>query len=296
MSYRIYRASLCVSSVLVAAQLAACQNDDQADAPAAPQVISQEITTDEDTPVVIDVLKDGSNPDGARLTVTLIMVPEQGILQVDGTTIKVTPNQDFHGTFTVNYKVSNGRASTTAHATVTVRPVNDAPVATGGTFPVGPHATITLEGRDVDGDTLTYEIVTPPSHGTLTGTPPTLQYNASTGFLGDDEFVYRVSDAALTSAPVTLHLRVGPNSPPAALPATVSVREDESGTFDLQGSDPDTDPLTFTVVTTPLHGTLSGTAPNLTYQPEPNFVGSDSLAFSVSDGSLSSNTAVITIT
>jgi hypothetical protein len=72
---------------------------------------------------------------------------------------------------------------------------------------------------------------------------------------------------------------------PAAQQATVSVREDEPGNVDLQGSDPDEDPLTFAIVT----------APHLSYTPAPNFSGSDSLELSVNDGALSSTKALITI-
>ena len=63
----------------------------------------------------------------------------------------------------------------------------------------------------------------------------------------------------------------------------------------LGGSDPDGDTLTFTVVTPPAHGTLTGTAPSLTYQPAVNYVGADSFSYRVSDGRLSV-TATNTIT
>jgi len=54
--------------------------------------------------------------------------------------------------------------------------------------------------------------------------------------------------------------------------------------------------LTWTVLSQPLHGTLSGTAPALTYTPATNYYGPDSFTFKVNDGTSDSNIATITIT
>ncbi len=72
--------------------------------------------------------------------------------------------------------------------------------------------------------------------------------------------------------------------------------EDTFKAITLAGKDMDLDTLTFTVVTQPAHGTLSGTAPNLTYTPVANYNGPDSFTFHVSDGTASSNTATVSIT
>jgi hypothetical protein len=49
------------------------------------------------------------------------------------------------------------------------------------------------------------------------------------------------------------------------------------------------------VVTGPAHGTLSGTAPNLTYLPSTNYYGSDSFTFKANDGTVDSPTATVSI-
>jgi hypothetical protein len=51
-------------------------------------------------------------------------------------------------------------------------------------------------------------------------------------------------------------------------------------------SDPDGDALTFTVVDQPASGTLSGTAPALTYTPNAGFLGTDSFTYRANDGVL----------
>ena len=64
----------------------------------------------------------------------------------------------------------------------------------------------------------------------------------------------------------------------------------------LTGSDPDSDPLTYNVATGPAHGALTGTAPNLTYTPAPDFNGGDSFTFTVNDGTVDSAPATVSIT
>jgi|GEM_PF-3172488 len=54
-------------------------------------------------------------------------------------------------------------------------------------------------------------------------------------------------------------------------------------------------PLTYDV-SAPKFGTLSGTAPNLVYTPNPAFSGTDSFAYSVTDGKPTTNVAKVTIT
>ena len=51
----------------------------------------------------------------------------------------------------------------------------------------------------------------------------------------------------------------------------------------LTGGDPETDTLTYSIVTPPAIGTLSGTAPNVRYTPAANYVGMDRFTFKVSD-------------
>src|SRR5439155_19869816 len=52
----------------------------------------------------------------------------------------------------------------------------------------------------------------------------------------------------------------------------------------------------YTIGTGPTHGTLSGTAPNLTYTPAANYNGPDSFTFKANDGELDSNVATVSIT
>jgi hypothetical protein len=64
----------------------------------------------------------------------------------------------------------------------------------------------------------------------------------------------------------------------------------------LSGSDPDNDPLTFEIATSPNNGQLSGTSPDLLYTPNTNYHGQDSLSFIASDGTGDSLPATVTLT
>src|SRR5262245_27955669 len=81
------------------------------------------------------------------------------------------------------------------------------------------------------------------------------------------------------------------NSPPTAQDLSVVAAANLSTPIVLQGSDPNGDPFTFSIVTAPTHGTLSETPPNLIYTPSPDFLGPDSFAYRVSDGRATSNPA-----
>ena len=109
------------------------------------------------------------------------------------------------------YQVSDGtQESTRATVSVTVEAVNDAPVAQALTVTVeeGKSVPIMLSATDVDSTALTFTVVTPPEHGVLTGTPPSLTYTPNAGFSGSDALTYKASDGMAASEAVTVSITV----------------------------------------------------------------------------------------
>src|SRR5207244_9823422 len=63
---------------------------------------------------------------------------------------------------------------------------------------------ITLTGSDVESDALTFRIVTPPAHGTLSGAGANQTYRPQTNFFGTDTFTFKANDGQADSTEATL--------------------------------------------------------------------------------------------
>lgn len=85
------------------------------------------------------------------------------------------------------------------------------------------------------------------------------------------------------------------NHAPTANAVSASGRHDSPIPVNLSGSDPDSDALTYQVTTAPSHGQLSGLAPDLTYTPDAGYSGPDEFRYVVSDGSLTSDPATVSL-
>ncbi|EGR3375817.1 RTX toxin, partial [Vibrio parahaemolyticus] len=84
--------------------------------------------TDEDTPVMIDVLPNDTDADGDKLSVESASVPkEQGTVEVVNGKLVFTPAENFNGHAEITYTVTDGELTDEAKVSVTVNPVNDAP-------------------------------------------------------------------------------------------------------------------------------------------------------------------------
>src|SRR6185369_12748211 len=113
-----------------------------------------------------------SDPNGDSLTYELVYTPTHGVLTGVGSSRSYQPVPNFNGTDSITYRVFDGQFySANATVTITVNPVNDAPVASNSTATVNEDSSvsITMNGSDVDNDiaTATFIVVTPPAHGTL---------------------------------------------------------------------------------------------------------------------------------
>jgi hypothetical protein len=133
----------------------------------------------------------------------------------------------------------------------------------------------------------------------LTGTVPNLTYTPNTGFNGSDSFKFTVKNTAnntSTAATVTLAVAAGI---PTANAQSVNVPFNTATGVQLTGSDPDLPALTltYTVSANPSHGTLSGTAPALTYHPTNGYNGPDSFQFTAKNtGNQTSSAATVSLT
>ena len=251
----------------------------------------------------LNVAVSASDPDGDPLILSVSGLPDFAAFtdNGDGTGIlTLTPDFDDSGVYSnIEITVSDGALSDTEIFSITINNVNRAPVADDQSLNTDEDTVlpITLTASDPDGDVPAYIILSTPDNGTLSGTAPDLSYTPNPGYNGPDSFTFQVTDGTADSNVATVNISVGAvNDPPLANDQSVNTDEDTPVNITLSASDPESDPLTFAIVTDPAHGTLSGTAPDLTYTPNADYSGPDSFTFKANDGILDSNTATISIT
>ena len=270
--------------------------------PVPPFARSQALATAEDTPLAIALA--GRDPDGQPLTYSLVTAPVHGGLAGTPPQLTYTPDPDFNGPDGFTFKVNDGSFdSAPARVAIAVTPVNDPPVV-ASLDPQGNQIVSTEEdmpvslvvvASDVDGDSLTYRVVTPPAHGTLSGALPTAVYGPALNYNGPDSFVFGVSDG-FVEVTGTVQIAVAPvDDPPIAANQAVTATADTTLTITLAAVDVEGDPLAYSIVAQPAHGTLTGTGPQVYYRADGSYIGSDQFTFLASDGRANSNLAAVSI-
>ncbi len=173
-------------------------------------------TTPEDTPVVIDVLDNDTDPNGQPLEIVGVPTTPNGTVTVnpDGT-IRYVPNTNFNGTDTIVYTVTDPDGNTsTSTVTVTVTPVNDAPEANPDTSVTAFNAPVTFavlgNDTDVDGDTLAISGTPTSADGTVTvNADGTLTFTPNDGFTGVATVNYTIVDEEGLTDATTWTITVG---------------------------------------------------------------------------------------
>lgn len=235
--------------------------------------------------------------DGDPLTFEIAAGPAHGTLSGTAPDLVYTPAANYFGPDTVRYQVSDGHSTAAADVTFNVLPVNDAPVAVAKTVSLSEdsaHA-FALEGTDLEGNALTYAVTQQPAHGVLLGTGANRTYQPAANYFGPDEIRFVVNDGLLTSGVATVTFEVASvDDPTTAQPVTVAATEDTAALVTLRGADGDGTPVSYTT-SAPAHGTLSGTAPTLTYTPELNYNGIDSFTYTATAEGSTPATATVTV-
>lgn len=274
---------------------------------AQPVANDDELSTDEDTTLVIAPADLLSNDVGDDLVVTVVDTPTHGTLTAnqDGT-FSYTPVADYSGIDTFTYTAANAVTSNTATVTISIDPVNDAPVAVADAFGTDEDVAVDIDPNtllandtDVESDTLTITAVGNPVHGSAALNPNgTITYTPAPDFFGTDEFTYTVTDGELTdTATVTVTVAEVDDAPIAGADA-LSTEEDTTLLIDpstLLANDIGED-LSVVIVDAPAHGTLNANPDGtFSYTPGENYFGTDTFTYAAVN-TATSNTATVTIT
>ncbi|MCF6182500.1 Ig-like domain-containing protein [Lutibacter sp.] len=174
----------------------------------APVAVDDTASTNEDTAVTLSnadiVDPNDTDLDGDTLTITGVSNPTNGTIVLNGDgTVTFTPDANYNGPASFDYTISDGNGgSDTATVTVTVNPVNDAPVAVDDTASTNEDIPVVIavinNDTDIDGtvDPTSVTVVTPPANGTLSVNTTTgeITYTPNLNFSGTDTFEYSVCD------------------------------------------------------------------------------------------------------
>jgi VCBS repeat-containing protein len=202
------------------------------------------VTTNEDTPVTGQIL--ATDVDGDTLSYSIkgdgaghgtVTIDDHGHWSY-------TPAADYNGSDSFIVSVGDGHTTVDTTVSLTINPVNDAPVVvTPAAVTTNEDTSVTghVSATDVDGDALSYSIkgagaghgiVTIDDHGNWSYTP-------SANYNGSDSFIVSVSDGH-TIVDSAVSLTINPvNDAPHAVNDVATVGENDNALFNLTGNDTD---------------------------------------------------------
>jgi VCBS repeat-containing protein len=304
-------------------------NDGSVDSNVATVAIT--ITPTNDAPVAVDdaysvneggtltvpapgVLGNDTDVEGNAFSAVLVSGPANAssfTLNADGSFTYVH-NGSETTTDSFTYKANDGSDSNVATVTITITPVNDAPVANNDAYSVDEGASLVIAapgvlGNDTDAENnpLTAVLVSGPAHASsFTFNPDgSFTYAHDGSETASDSFTYKANDGSLDSNTATVTITINPvNDAPVAVNDAYSTNFNATLNVPAPGvlgndTDVDSPTLNAVLVTPPTQG-------NLTLNPDGSFTyvhtgattGTDAFTYRANDGSADSNIATVTIT
>jgi hypothetical protein len=217
----------------------------------APVAVDDNVTTQEGTPVSINVLENDYDTDTNHTMLKIVSLDYNGsaIVKFDREYIYYSPRESNTDTEYITYTIADDyNLTSSAKLSINILLHNDAPNADNIELTTYEDKAVgfKLSGSDPDADTLQYKLVYQdllPEHGKLSGTIPNLVYTPNKDFVGDDYITYIATDSKLESsiAVVTIHI-LPVNDAPVAIASKdmIIVRGDEitldgSKSYDVDG-------------------------------------------------------------
>jgi subtilisin family serine protease len=236
-------------------------------------------------------------PSGASASFAPPSITSSGATLLTVTSSASTPL----GSFALTITGTSASLERTATATLTMV-ANNPPVAVNDAFTTNEDTSLTVNvlanDTDPDGDTVFLIATGAAAHGNaFQGESGGLIYAPHSNYSGPDSFTYTIGDNRGGTATATVAITVVPvNDAPRATNQAASTAEDVAAAITLAATDAEGQALTYSMVSQPLHGALSGTPPALSYTPVTNYNGPDSFTFRANDGTLNSNVGTVSIT
>ncbi len=272
----------------------------------APTVAGEQLTVNEDQVGQVNIANNDFDVDGSSL---LWIVPnttvQGGTLSEANGVVTYTPPADYFGPDSFTYDVTDNQTPpVNATVSITVLPIQDAPVVTSGAATVPEDAPVgtvvgTVLANDADGDPLTFSTTGGAGLFAISNTGD-ITVAAPLDSESQSQFTLNVEANDLIdngSAPFVITVS-DTDEPPVALGHQFQTLEDLNVPIDLTqwASDPEGAPLTFAIGTLPSNGTISQNGSMWTYQPDTDFAGADSFTYTATDPTgFVSNVATISV-
>ena len=267
-----------------------------------PSVVNLDFSTQEDEELLIAL--SGTDPNNSELSFIIIDSPINGSLvgnPDDLSEFIYTPSLNFYGSDSFSFMAFNGFFySNEATVTINISSVNDAPIASDIITELDEDAyiDISLIGNDIDGDELTFSIISSPMNGSASISGGVLTYTPNSHYSGDDSIQYISNDGELESniALITIFV-VEINDPPVAENMLITLYEDNLYNFEFNVSDVDNsnDELSIWILDELDFGVLTVSGVQGTLLPAQDINGEFTISYKALDGSLFSDDASLTI-
>ena len=260
-----------------------------------PVAVNDTGVTDEDVSISIDVLANDSGLDKGGILITITTEPQHGTVVVNSdNTVSYRPETDYYGTDSYIYQICNvDDECASAAVDITINPVNDyipLPVddsrATSRNQAVDIDVLFNDKGLNDGGIVLT--TISTPSHGSvIVNSDNTITYTPTTDYLGFDSFDYQVCDRDNDCGTATVTVNVKEhNYVPIAVDDYASTTVNKEVVVNVLSNDRDLNDgvKDVSIYVEPVNGAVKVNNNNtITYVPNTDFIGNDSLTYYVTD-------------
>jgi hypothetical protein len=266
-----------------------------------PVASAQAQTLDEDGSILLTLV--ATDVDQDTLSYRIVdEVTKGSLVQQSNDSWLYTPTANANGADSFTFVANDGEVDSDAvTVSLTITPINDQPTLAGQALSTDEDTplTVTLSGEDIEGQSLSYTVVTDAVNGSVSLTGNSLVYTPNSDFNGSDSVSVVANDGELNSEVANIAITVTSiNDAPliSGAPAT-SVNEDSGYQFIPTASDADNDTLTFSISNKPSWLSFNSATGELSGTPLNEQVGSYSnLIISVSDGTQTQSLAPFSIT
>ncbi len=249
------------------------------------EAVTTRFTANSTTNIITPILS------GSVTAIDIATPPTRGVATVDGLTVRYTPTPGFYGVDTISIRAV-GVGGTSAPAVITINVEALAPVLSAANFQVVANSSANVISPKILGIATALNVVGPSTHGITTIRGTDILYTPNPAYVGTDAVTISANGPGGISNTVTLAIAV------QAIADTSSnlIVQANSGNnvlpvLTLAGA------ISLNISGQPTQGSVVVQGLGLSYTPKQNYVGTDSVSYSLlgSNGNFASGTIQISV-